>query len=320
MAQAPAPEPDGNKALAREWADKAIERFDAGDYQGAIDRIREAQKHARPPTFTRFEAQAHEKQGKLLEAQRLYRAVADLQLPKDAVPAWVNAQEGARKELKALTPRIPKLEIRVSGAEASALAVTLDGAPFDVAQLGRPVPQNPGAHTIVVRANDRPPVTKEVLLREGASERVEVRVPAPSPSLSAPPPSSAQPAPSGPQPPIEPGGGAASSVPPALKWIAFGVGGAGLVAGGVTGGLAIAGRERAREECGPEDFDGGLCRADRAGALADARLAAQIATPALVVAGVGLAAGVTLVILERKKAPTVGVVVAPGFLTVRGAF
>jgi hypothetical protein len=93
-----------------------------------------------------------------------------------------------------------------------------------------------------------------------------------------------------------------------------------LVLGAVTGGLAIAKRDQAREECGATTFDAGRCPADRAGSLMDARLAAQIATPALIVAGTCVAAGVTVLILEEKKALNVGVAVSPGYLSVHGMF
>jgi hypothetical protein len=313
-----APPPDGNKELAREWANKAKERFDAGDYQGAIDGIREASKHARPPTFTRLSAQAHEKLGKLVEAHRLYRSIVDTPLAKDAPDAWVNAQAAAKKELDALTPRIPTLEIAVSGAAASDLEVRLDGAPFDAAQLGRPVPQDPGAHTIVVRAPDRPPVTREVVLREGASERADIRLAALKGTSSAGP---------GPRAPGHP---SSFSVPPALPFVAFGVGGAGLVAGAITGGLVLGGTARLKaESCVPAEhrelvpgvgYVDKCTEGSRAG-IESLRLLADISTASFVVAGVGVAAGVVLLLLPgKKKGPSVGVAVSPSSLSLRGEF
>ena len=93
FAQAPGPaaEPDGDRALAIKWANKAQDRFDAGDYQGTIDALREAQKHARPPTFAVLLAEAHEKLGKLLEAEAIYQLILEMKLP-------ATAQGGAHNE------------------------------------------------------------------------------------------------------------------------------------------------------------------------------------------------------------------------------
>ncbi len=302
------PPPDGNKELAREWANKAKERYDAGDYQGAIDGIREAEKHARPPTFTRLSALAHERLGKLVEAQRLHQSVADLTLAKDAPEAWVNAKAASETDLKALALRIPKLEIVVSGASAPDLELTLDGAPFDIGQLGRAVPQNPGVHTVVVRGRGRAPVTRSVELREGATERVEIAVPAPSrppPGPKALPPSSSPP-------------GSGVAVPPALRIVAFGVGGAGLIAGAVTGGLVLG--EMGKLGDGSCIVEIKKCDAGSKAGVESLGLLADISTASFIAGGVFVAAGVVLSVLPGKKQPSVGVAVSPSSLSVWGDF
>ena len=37
LAEALAAEPDGNTELAKQWANKAKDRLDSGDFQGALD-------------------------------------------------------------------------------------------------------------------------------------------------------------------------------------------------------------------------------------------------------------------------------------------
>lgn len=302
-----APPPDGNKELAKEWANKAKERFDAGDWQGAIDRIREAEKHAHPPTFTRLEAQANEKLGKLLEAQRLYRSIVDLQLPADAPDAWVNAQAGAKKDLAALTPRIPTLEIHVTEAPP-AIEIVIDGTALDPAQHGRPVPLDPGVHTVVVRGRDRS-ATREVTLREGVPEKVEIFLPAPIPRPRDPVLA----------PTAVPERAPAPVLPPFLKFVAFGVGGAGLVAGGITGGIVLGETGKAREASCVPGTD--TCLESARPGLERLQLLADISTASFIVAGVGIAAGTVLLLLPGKRqAPSVGVAVSPSSLSLWGAF
>lgn len=323
-AMAQAPEPDGDIALAKDWANKAKTKFEAGDYRGAIDAMTEAQKHARPPTFIGFLARAHERLGKLVEAERLYRSVVDLQIAPDAPQAWREAQAEARRERVAITARIPTLQLVVPGAEPASLKVTLDGAAIDLARIEQPMSLDPGKHTLIVESAGRERVARDIELPEGAREHltVQLRVLAPVTGSAIPgtPSATASAVPQA-MPPHQ--GGPAERTPSTraiAAYTALGVGGLALVAGAITGSLALVKRDQAREECGAEDFDSGRCLTARSGALMDARLAAQIATPALVLAGVGAVTGATLLILDRRRAPRAEVVVSPGFLSFRGAF
>lgn len=316
-AQAPAAGPDGNVELAQEWASKAKSRFEAGDYQGAIDAMTEAQKHVRPPTFVRFLARAHEKLGKLMEAERLYRAAIEIQLAADAPPAMRAAQEEAKRDLESITARIPTLHLEVAGKLAG-LKIIMDGSLLDSSLLGRPLPLDPGKHSLVVEASGHEKFVREVELSEGAKERVTAQLKPAAPALGARA-LGVRPELAAKNPEKGPGERPASSK--AIGgYAALGVGGLGLIVGAITGGLAITKRDEARAQCGAHDFDAGRCRSDLIGALTDARSFAQIATPALIVAGVGAATGATLLVLDRKKAPGVGVAISPGLLSVRGAF
>lgn len=307
LAQAPAPppaQPDGNKELAKIWANKAKSRYDAADYRGALEAIHEAEKHARPPTFTRLEAQATEKLGKLVEAQRLYQAVIDFKLTPGAPPAWVSAQESSRKDLAALAPRVPKIQIVVSGIELSTLTITLDGAPLDTSALGRPLPQDPGAHEVSVTAPGKQPMTKTAVLREGVTEQLLFEIEAAKPGG-------------------EPQGGRSAPfrLPPAVltatKFAALGLGGAGLLAGAISGGWVAGQADELNSVC---RLDLKKCHTRSQKGVESVGALADFATASLVVGGVGAAAGVLLLVLPGKTPAKVGVSVSPGFITVRGVF
>lgn len=308
-----APPPDGDREAAKAWANTAKERFDAGDWQGAIDGIREAEKHARAPTLTRLSAQAHERLGKLLTAQRLYRSIVEQELAKDAPEAWVKAQEGARKELESITARIPRLEITVAGADLAGVEVRIDGAALDAALIGRPVPQDPGVHTIEVRAPGRDVLTRRVELRERVTERFHFQLPARTPAEAAPTTTPVAPAPA-------PTTGV--RVPPALTWTALGLGGAGLVAGAVMGGIVLA----ESSELGGSCVRGNTkCATGSKPGIEQLQLLADLSTAGFVVGGVGVAAGAVLLLLPgpkpaKMRPAKVGVAVSPSSLTVWGAF
>lgn len=305
LAQAP-PLPDGNKEAAKEWANRAKERFDLGDYKGAIDGIVEAEKHARPPTFTRLKAQAYEKLGKLIVAEQLYRSIAGLQLDATSPPAWLHAQAEAAKELAALTPRIPLLEVAITDDSLADGEVTIDGARLDFRQLGRLTPQDPGKHVILVKRPNGAVEAREITLAEGAKERV---VFAPKPAR----PKGPEPMPL-PLPTADPG----PLVPPFVKYLAFGLGGAGLVAGGVTGGLVLSEMAKAREMACRAGTN--LCTEGSREGFDSLRPIADASVASFIAGGVLVATGVVLVLLPSKKASTVGWALSPSGLTVQGTF
>lgn len=303
----------GNTDLARDWANKAKERFQGGDYAGAIEAIHEAEKHFRAPPFTRLAAQAHERLGKLVEARQLYQSLADVELGADAPPAWVTAREEGKKELLALVTRIPALRITVLGADVASLKVTLDGNALGLAQLGQLLPRNPGAHTVVVESAGRKRETREAQLKEGVTEQLVIELTASiaAPTVTVSPAITASVS-------VTPPPGPRSMVGPA---IAFGVGGAGLVLGAIAGGLAVVKTGELRDLCGSDL----VCPAATRGKadIEGANAMAHVSTAGFVLAGVGAAVGVVLLLLpggERAELPHASVVVGPGFAGVKGTF
>ncbi len=100
--------------------------------------------------------------------------------------------------------------------------------------------------------------------------------------------------------------------------IAFGAGGAGLVVGVVTGTVSIAKFGDFEKACGPQL----QCPPSLRGDVETGRVLGHVSTAGFVLAGVGAAVGVTLLLLPSgSKAPApVGVVFGPSFAGVKGAF
>ncbi len=285
----PAP-PTGDKEKAREWAEKANERFDARDYAGAVDAMSEAEKHYRAPTFARLRAEALEKLGRLVEARDVYRSIAAWDLPPNATPVWVETKSEAPGRAAALDARIPRLLILADGTPPP---VTLDGAPLRADMLGTPVPRDPGKH-ILLAGEGAAAVRREVNLREGATERVTVAM----------------------------SGGQGPRIGSAPAVAAFSAGAAGLLLGSILGGLAASKKD---EVLTGVDNCGGACAAGEKvrleGVLTDARAFAGVSTAGFVIAGVGAAAGVTLAVLSRTGgAGSPSIRVTTGSISLSGRF
>ena len=316
-----APEEDA-KVAARTLAETGKKRFQAGDYAGAIQALADAEKYFHAPTITRMRALAHENLGQLLEARTLHQQIAEEKLAAGAPAEFTNAQEEAKKSLVALEQRIPKVEIVLAHAPAGT-RVSLDGKPLDAAMLAAPLRLNPGKHTITIEPPGAARITREVDLRETSVEKVDVDMAPPPPpkatvtatSTVATPPTAA---------PIS--SGSPSSTPEAGRSflgpaIAFGVGGAGLIAGAITGGMTLAKAGEIRDLCGgdlrcPEGTQSKV-------GLEGAKGIGYVSTVAFVVAGVGAGVGVVLLLLPASKKtepPRAAITVGPGTLGVKGAF
>lgn len=306
--RAEVPAPDGNKALAIEWANKAGEKLDAGDFAGAFDAMQEAMKHARPPTFVVFLARVDEKLGRLLAAKELYAEVAALEVkPTDPKP-FATAKEDAKNGLESMTARIPQLQITVTG-DAAAAGLTLDGAALDASQTGTFFAVDPGKHKIGGLAGGHK-LEQEIEVKEGTRHYVSINLTAATPVVATrvvPVEDAVKEVPSG-------------STTRLAGFVSLGVGGAGLLVGAVLGGVALSGREEARKACG-EEFDTlHRCSLSAAGPLQDAQWMARASTGAFVAAGLAGALGLTLLVLAPAPKSRVGVAVSPGFAAVKGVF
>lgn len=289
------------KDLAKEWAQKGRDFFNRGQYQDAIAALREAERHFAAPTIVRLRAEAHEKLGQLVEARKAYKQVADVSLPEGASPQLVAAQQSAKAALLGIEERLGTIEI--AGAPSGAL-ISLDGAPLSAGDLGHPIQVDPGKHVVTMEAPGRGRVTRELQLAEKAREKVVFEG-----EKAAPPPEKAPPPP--PPPPSAPGN---SRV---LPGIAFGVGGAGLALGAVTGILTITKMDEVRKTCGEKLW----CPADYRGDVEGAKTIGHVSTVGFIVGAVGVAAGVVVLALPKKHSPArAGLLLGPGFAGVKGAF
>ncbi len=139
---------DQVRIAARALADEGFAFYGQGKYSDALERFDRADALVNAPTVKLLAARTLEKLGRLVEAAERYRSITILQFDDKAPDAFRDAQDTAAKELAALTPRIPTIELVVEGAGAQAATVTLDGKVFPRALIGVKTPLNPGVHRV----------------------------------------------------------------------------------------------------------------------------------------------------------------------------
>lgn len=229
---------EADRASARSLASEGYDALERKDYATAVDRFRHADALVHAPTISVDLARALVGQGKLVEAAERYQLVIREGLPKGASASWKQALDDAQKESAALEPRLSWVVIHVMGPLDP--EVTIDGVRVPEGAIGARRAADPGLCDVRATAPGFEPTSEQVTLREGEEQVITL-------VLKKSPP--------GPKPEVE---SEQQPVAPTVKteepsrlpaWIAFGVGGAGLVVGSVTGVLALQAHSDLEAQC-----------------------------------------------------------------------
>jgi tetratricopeptide (TPR) repeat protein len=307
---------DSAKGAARELANEAKRDYDASRFEDAGHKFQRAYEVAKVPTLAVWAARALARCGQLVAASELYRQATHL-TPNDL---WVGnaqqrAQADAEKELAELQPRIPRLRVRVEGAAANEVEVTIDEVKLASALYGFEIPKDPGRRRIVGKRGGET-VEQAIELGEGERKQAVLTFKA---ALAEKLPIgetdqarqrrdelvTAQPAPAR-------SGGAQRT----WGWVAVGVGAAGLITGAVTG-IVVAADSGLRNDCPNNTCDSS--KSDKANTY---NLMRNLSTVGFIVGGVGVAVGVTLLLWAPKHeaAPQMALWFGPGTAGFKGAF
>jgi hypothetical protein len=140
-----------------------------GRFQEALDRLREVNQIRSHPRVLLWMGFAEEQLGHLLSAKEIYA-----QALQDAKTVKLKTEEqDAEKALAALTPKIPRLVIRLARSEGA--AVTLDSAQVPFQKEGWEV--DPGKHAVSVTWPQLPPFRAEAVAKVGEVSTVDVATP-----------------------------------------------------------------------------------------------------------------------------------------------
>ncbi len=302
------------RAGARATAEQGVKAYAEGRWAQAADLMARAEKLVHAPTHLLYQAQSEEALGHLVVALELYRKILREKLAPGAPEAFVSAQQEAQRRADVLQPRLSQVSIVVQGRLAGdTVRVTMDERPVPEALVGVPHPVDPGTHRFEATAEGMRTSVTKLELREGSTETVVL-------TLQGTQASATTPATSPEQRSIAPAQSTQSSGMHPLKiagFVGLGLGAIGLGVGTIFAIKSKGLRDDAATlyaECLKSD---NACYRTERGPVdqkdSDADSARTIAIVGLVAGGVGVAAGVTMLLLAPSKQAPKTAFIAPYF-------
>jgi len=260
-----------DKETARNLMDHGLDKFDQGDFAGALKEFVGADDIVRVTSTGLWIGKTLVRLGRLIEAREKLLAVSRIPPAKDESLILANARTEAEQLQRGLAERIPELKLEVKGVpEGAEVVVRIDGAAVPQDTFAYPRKLDPGSHTIEATSAGFYDLKLTVSIRE--TERQTVPLLFESNGLPV-------------EAPVEPDGDEAGMSP--LVWIGFGVGAAALVIGSVTGGLSLSAASDAKEGCVDQ-----ACPLDNEPDADRSLTFAHVSTVSFAVAGAGIAVGV----------------------------
>ena len=274
-----------DKATAEDLYQQGMALLKQAKWAEAAAKLEESNRIDPAPGTTVNLADCYEHMGRLASAWTLFVDAATVfsrRTPPDP------RADKAKARAEALYPKLARLTVEAPEGVRGlpGLVVKRDGVEVGAAQLGTGIAVDPGTHVIEVSAPGKKPWTKDVKV-EGDAAKVTVTI---GPLEDAPKGAN------------ETGGAGAGDGAsggtgewPWQKKAALGVGAAGvagLVAGAVTGGLALTKAGDLSKECSAGDPH--LCTVNGVALASDAKTMATVSTLGFAAGGVLAAAGIVL--------------------------
>jgi hypothetical protein len=269
-----------DKETARGLMNDGRAARDKGDNKGALKAFAAADSLMHVPTTGLELAKAQVAVGQLVEARDTALRVTRIPA-KDGEPAPFKAARDAAASLNdELGGRIPSLTLTLKNVPDGVTPdVTIDGAEVPAEVLGHPRKLNPGHHAIEAKAGTATG-KQEVDIAEKETKEVTIELPAQEAAPPAPPPDESKPA----EQPAE-----SSRGNKVMIWGGFGLAAVGVVAGSVTGIMALS---KASSIKGSPACSGSTCNTSVDGDLSSGKTMATVSTISFIAAGVGATIGV----------------------------
>jgi hypothetical protein len=295
---------DADRETAQVLFKQGNEARAAGDVQAAIAKYKVAYALVQTPVIGVALGKAELDAGLLVEARQTFLSVGRIPVLSNESARAAAARAEVSSLAGQLEPRIATVTLKLHGHPGFARpAVTIDGVAIPDVALEAPRRLNPGDHVAVATV---PGAKAETAFHVGVGETKDVGVEVPeSPASVGPAPAGAVAvapvvAPSPSPAPITATSSAAAStghsrVP---AYVAFGVGGAGLVVTAVFGAVALENKSNLNGECSTGH---GSCPASAQGNINSFRTNALVSDIGLGVGVVGLALGGVLLLVNRGE-------------------
>ena len=285
-------------AQARQLGQQAQAAYDAGNYAESEKLWAAAGKlYSQAPTLTLGLARTQAKLGKVVAAQENYnKIIREFSNAASAPPAFKDAHESAKAEVGAVSARVASVTVTVEGPTAP--QVTIDGQAVPAAALGLKRPVDPGQHVVKASADGYKPTETTFSVAEGGNAAAVLKMEKGGAAVVAGPVPGPGPTPS------EPGAdtGKSGSMNKTLAYVAFGVGGAGLVVGAITGVIALGKAGDLKDKCDAEKN----CPNTEQDAVDSYKTMGTLSTVGFIVAGVGGVTGLVLLLTAPKATASAG--------------
>jgi len=306
----------GNRAAAEALFNQGRELMSAGKFAEACPKF-EASQHLDPGLGTILNlAECYEKTGRTASAWAEYREA----IPLARAAGSKTRQDLATERAKALQERLSTLTIRaMSGDDGGAhLEVRRNGVALQPAELGAPIPVDPGEHLIEAVAPGKQPWSSKVQVGADAA-KVAVEIPPLQPATGSDPTKTAAAA----------GGTGALKVsePPAdnlsdgsgRRTVGLVLGGAGIVGVGLGTYFGVrASSKWSDAKNGCSDYPYG-CSLEAQALRSSSRSSGTASTVAFIAGGALLTTGLVLYFTAPKR-QEVALGIGPGSAFVRGSF
>lgn len=260
------------KQTARELVFSGRKKRRRGDVDAALADLKAAHEIMNVPTTGYELGLTQSKAGLLVEALDTLLAVGRMPVGRFEGNAFKKARRDAKKLAADIQARIPTVRLSLSGNDADGATVTIDGNTIPDAAITAPIKLNPGTHTVKAEGPGGGVAEKTISAAEGSAVDVTLELDKPAATTS-----------------TEPTAGSDAgdrSINP-MVYIGFGVGAVGIIAGAITGALALSKYSDVAPQCPAnrcppethEDIDGG-------------ETLGTVSTVMFIVGGVGVAVGV----------------------------
>lgn len=236
---------EADRATARALAREGYDALQKKDYERAEDRFRRADALVHAPTIVVDHARALTGLGRFVEACERYSLVIREGVPANAPWPWKQAVNDAQRELALVEPRRAWLKVTVKGASRPQVLIDTDEVPG--ASLGVPRATDPGQRRVRVSANGFRPSEQLIELSEGEKREIVVELePLPIEDVTL-----EEDAPA----PVPETKTIVVKSDRTLAYVGFGVGGAGIIVGSITGILALSVHADLKKRCPEYDCE-----------------------------------------------------------------
>jgi hypothetical protein len=268
-----------------------------GRYESGCKAIAESQRlDPRPGTLFTL-AVCETRWGRIATAAARYSDYLSLyeRLPKAEQARQKDRAKEAKAQRAALSPLVPELTLVLPKGAPAGTVVQRDGTVMADAALGVGLPVDPGEHVVTTEAPGRPTREQRISIAKGEKKQLVLELaPAPAPETAAAQSDKAL-------PPEKP---ARSDGRRYATYVIGGIGVAGLVLGGVMGGLALGKKGTVTDHCGSAIAQKDKAACDSIGfeAVKAGRTVALVSTVGLAAGGAAIGTAVVLLLTEPKRA------------------